>query len=243
MKIIKISAIGSTNDYLKNQSKTIVWEDETVVRTLHQTQGKGQMGALWHFDIGKSLAFSIFKRFEGLSISQQFLINFAVSLGVKNGMDRLGIPKVSIKWPNDILADGKKVCGILVENQFQKGHLDYAIIGIGININNTSFPEFPQASSFLLNTGILFSIEEVFEKILQSVIIELRNVNDVNFAEYKLRFESCLFRKGVVSTFEDIERRVFKGSIEGVSNNGMLLVKLSDSTIKEFRLKEIKMVY
>ncbi|MEZ4778373.1 MAG: biotin--[acetyl-CoA-carboxylase] ligase [Flavobacteriaceae bacterium] len=243
MKIIKISAIGSTNDYLKKQAKTIPLEDETVVQTLHQTQGKGQMGASWHFDIGKSLAFSIFKQTDGLPISNQFWVNFAVSLGVKKGLDLLGIPKVSIKWPNDILADGKKVCGILVENQFQKGYIEHSIIGIGINVNNTSFPEFPQASSLLLTTGVHFSLDEVFEKVLQAVLSELHQVKVSNPEAYKKQYESYLYKIGVVCAFEDIERKMFQGIIVGVSNNGLLLVKLQDNTVKEYRLKEIKMLY
>ncbi|MEZ4816866.1 MAG: biotin--[acetyl-CoA-carboxylase] ligase [Flavobacteriaceae bacterium] len=243
MKIIKISAIGSTNDYLKKQAKIIPLEDETVVQTLHQTQGKGQMGATWHFDIGNSLAFSIFKQTNELPISKQFWVNFAVSIGVKKGLDLLGIPKVSIKWPNDILADGKKVCGILVENQFQKGCIEHSIIGIGINVNNANFPEFPQASSLLLSTGIHFSLDEVFDKVLEAVLSELHIMKDSNAEEYKKQYESYLYRIGIVSTFEDIERKMFYGTIQGVSNNGMLLVKLQDTTIKEYRLKEIKMLY
>ena len=243
MKIIKISAIGSTNDYLKKLSKSSTLEDEMVVQTLHQTHGKGQMGASWQFEIGKSLAFSIFKRVGGLPISQQYLVNFAVSLGVKNGLEAIGIPKISIKWPNDILADGKKVCGILVENQFQNSETLNSIIGIGINVNNTSFSKFPQASSLRLNTGILFSLDEVFEKVTQAVLSELKTIHDANFEEYKKQYEAYLFRKGEISTFENLERIKFNGIIEGVSNNGLLRVKLNDDSIKEFRLKDIKLLY
>ncbi len=243
MKIIKISAIGSTNDYLKKLSKTSTLDDETVVQTLHQTHGKGQMGASWQFEIGKSLAFSIFKKAEGLPISHQYLVNFAVSLGVKNGLEAMGIPKIFIKWPNDILADGKKVCGILVENQFQQSETLHSIIGIGINVNNTSFSKYPQASSLRLNTGILYSLDEVFEKVSKAVLAELEHIQETNFEAYKTKYEANLFRKGVISTFENLERKKFNGIIEGVSNNGMLLVKLSDDSIKEFRLKDIKLLY
>jgi BirA family biotin operon repressor/biotin-[acetyl-CoA-carboxylase] ligase len=243
LKIIKISAIGSTNDYLKKLSKTSTLEDETIVQTLHQTHGKGQMGASWQFEIGKSLAFSIFKKVNGLSISHQYLVNFAVSLGVKNGLEALGIPKISIKWPNDILADGKKVCGILVENQFQHTETLNSIIGIGINVNNSSLTKFPQASSLLLNTGILYSLDEVFEQVKKAILTELKHIQDANFQTYKSEYEATLFRKGVISTFENLERKKFNGIIEGVSNNGMLIVKLNDDSVKEFRLKDIKLLY
>jgi len=243
LKIIKISAIGSTNDYLKKLSKSSTLEDETVVQTLHQTHGKGQMGASWQFEIGKSLAFSIFKKAEGLPISHQYLVNFAVSLGVKNGLEAMSIPKISIKWPNDILADGKKVCGILVENQFKHNETIHSIIGIGINVNNTGFSKYPHASSLRLNTGILYAMDEVFDTVTQAILTELRNIHEANFEEYKKQYEACLFRKGVISTFEDLERKKFNGIIEGVTNNGMLLVKLKDDSVKEYRLKDIKLLY
>ncbi|MEZ4859266.1 MAG: biotin--[acetyl-CoA-carboxylase] ligase [Flavobacteriaceae bacterium] len=243
MKIIKISAIGSTNDYLKKLSKTSLLEDVTIVQTLHQTHGRGQMGASWQFEIGKSLAFSIFKYIKALSISHQYVVNFAVSLGVKKGLESLGVPKVSIKWPNDIMADGKKVCGILVENQFQKDQISSSIVGIGINVNNTQFSEFPQASSLLLTTGTLFSLEEVFEKVVKSVLSELNVLPKTTFEDYKAKYEAHLFRKGVVSTFEDLERKKFVGIIEGVSNQGLLIVKLNNETLQEFRLKDIKLLY
>lgn len=243
MKIIKISAIGSTNDYLKKLSKSSTLEDETMVQTLHQTHGKGQMGASWQFEIGKSLAFSIFKNAKGLPITHQYLVNFAVSLGVKNGLETLGIPKVSIKWPNDILADGKKVCGILVENQFKNTETINSIIGIGINVNNTGFSKYPQAGSLRLSTGILYAMDEVFETVTQAILFELRRIHKANFENYKYRYESCLFRKGMISTFEDLERKKFNGIIEGVSNNGMLRVKLNDDNVIEFRLKDIKLLY
>lgn len=243
MKIIKISAIGSTNDYLKNLSKTTVLEDETVVQTLHQTHGKGQMGASWQFEIGKSLAFSIFKRHQSISIEHQYMVNFGVSLGVKRALDALGIPKVSIKWPNDILADGKKICGILVENQFQNNKTMSSVIGIGINVNNTSFNSFPQASSLRLNTGVLFSVDEVFEKVVHNVLKELKLIEDAEFDSYKSEYEAHLFRKGVISTFENSERKKFNGIIEGISNSGLLLIRINDNEVKEFRLKDIKLLY
>ncbi len=243
MRTIKISAIGSTNDYLKELIKNNAVKDGTVVYTQHQTDGKGQMGATWHFEIGKSLAFSVFKKFSIWSVQDQFYINFAVSVGVIKGLEALGIPKVSIKWPNDILSDGKKVCGILVENQFQKLDVSSSVVGIGINVNNTSFAAFPQASSLLLNTGIHFNTDEVMSKVSGAVLFQLNHLKQTHRATLKREYESYLFRKDELTTFEDGMDRQFKGIIEGVTDQGLLCVRQENRSLQHFQLKELKLLY
>ena len=78
---------------------------------------------------------------------------------------------------------------------------------------------------------------------IDAILNELQTVSETNAETYKKNYESCLYRKDMVTMFEDLDRKTFQGKIQGVSNNGMLLVKLSDNTLKEFRLKEIKMLY
>ncbi|HPF12114.1 MAG TPA: biotin--[acetyl-CoA-carboxylase] ligase [Flavobacteriaceae bacterium] len=243
MEIIKINAIGSTNDYLKQLSKNFSVSDGAVVWTLNQTQGRGQLGANWYFEIGKSLAFSVFKRFEGFSGTNQFFINFAVSLGVKRGLEQLGIPKITIKWPNDILADGKKVCGILVENQFLQQQLSHSVIGVGINVNNEGFRALPQASSLLLNTGVRYAVEEVLKKTAEAMAKEFDRLEDGDFDAVKQDYEIGLFRKGQISTFETSDRRRFNGVVEGVTSLGMLQVRVEGGAIQWFQTKDVKLLY
>lgn len=243
MRTIKISAIGSTNDYLKELIKNTEVEDGTIVHTKHQTHGKGQRGAHWFFEIGKSLAFSVFMKFSSWPVQDQFYINFAVSMGVKIGLESMGIPKVAIKWPNDILSDGKKVCGILVENQFQSMHISSSVIGIGVNVNNTSFTRFPHASSLLLNTGIRYNPEEVMHAISQSVVKQLKKLDTSTKEALKQEYESYLFRKDEVVVFEDTLDRKFQGIIEGVTEQGLLCVRKKDRSLQHFQLKEIKLLY
>ncbi len=243
MKVIKISAIGSTNEYLKSLAKNSLVDDQTLVYTEHQTEGKGQMGSQWFFEIGKSLAFSIFKRFYTKVTFPAFYVNMAVSLGVKKGLESIGIPKVAIKWPNDILADGKKVGGILVENQFQKGQISTSVIGIGININNESFPNFPQASSLLINTGVHFASGEVMNAIYHHVIFQLDRLHPTSMAVIKQEYENFLFRKGIISTFQDPLGQRFNGIICGVTDEGFLEIQVGETGIQRFRLKELQLLY
>ncbi len=243
MKLIKIDAIGSTNDYLKDLIKSVTVEDGTVVTTQHQTKGRGQMGASWYFEEGKSLAFSLFKKGNGWPISNQFYINFSVCVGVKKALDSLGVPKTTIKWPNDILADGKKVCGILVENQFQKMAMVSSVIGIGMNVNNSRIDLYPQASSLLLSSGRLFDRDEVLQTVHKSVFDELIELTDETKNAAHSAYEDYLFRKDIPSVFEDVSNKQFGGIIRGVGPEGRLKVERSDGQIATFELKEIQLRY
>jgi len=223
--------------------KSSTLEDGTVAMTYNQTQGRGQMGAHWYFEEGKSLAFSLFKRANGWPPSDQFFINFAVCVGVKRAFDILGIPKTAIKWPNDILADGKKICGILVETQFKNMRMTNSVVGIGVNVNNEGLEIYPKASSMLMSTGIHFQTEEVMSVIHQKVMEELIHLTQETKQRAHDAYESYLFRKGEISTFENVYNEQFAGTIEGVGPEGRLKVMLSNQEIKLFDLKEIQLRY
>ena len=137
MNIIKLNAIGSTNTYLKNLCKNTGVSDCTLVVANEQTQGRGQMGASWQSRQGQSLTFSMLKRFNRLHISDNAAIAFGVSIAVKSVLEKLKVPAVSIKWPNDIMSYGQKLCGILIENQLEGNHVVSSIIGVGLNVNET----------------------------------------------------------------------------------------------------------
>ena len=101
----------------------------------------------------------------------------------------------------------------------------------------------PTAILNFANTGILFSVDEVFEKVANTVLKELKLIVDAEFEFYKSEYEAHLFRKGVISTFESSEGKKFNGIIEGISDSGLLLVRINENEVKEFRLKDIKLLY
>ena len=147
MQIIKLDATHSTNLYLKKLSVEKQLEDFTIVVTEDQFEGRGQRGAVWQSEKGKNLTFSIFKRIGDLAIGHQFAIGMCTALAVYNCLDEYGVPDLKVKWPNDILSGQKKICGILIENTFASGTIKSAIIGIGLNVNQTNFDGMEKASS------------------------------------------------------------------------------------------------
>lgn len=243
MKLIKLNAIDSTNDYLKSLCREVVLDDGVVVVALHQTGGRGQTGTQWYFKPGKSLAFSVFRRFSGLKVTQQFAINCAVSIGLKKGLDFLGIPDVWIKWPNDILAGGKKVCGILIENQVQGSLVASSVIGVGVNVNNESFQGLPRAGSLASVAGKTFDIEQVLQEMVFFISSELNRVNPQEISGLQSDYENDLFRKNKISEFTDARGHHFKATIEGVSSMGQLCLKMENGVHRQFTLKELELLY
>lgn len=243
MNLIKLNATDSTNTYLKQLVRETSVPDQTVVITNHQLNGRGQMGNGWNSEAGKSLTFSMFKRFEDLFPEQQFMISMAVSLGIAEAFKNLHIPDIAIKWPNDILSGNKKVGGILIENVLETSYIKYSVIGIGINVNESSFPDLPQASSLKLQTGINFQLEEVLEKLLQSIYAALENLGAQEFSPLKFKYESKLFKKNKICVFENKEGNLFNGIIRGISDRGELFLEPEDGPMQKFELKEVKMIY
>lgn len=218
-------------------------DDEVVVLAESQSKGRGQMGTSWHSQTGKSLTFSIFKRLsEGNSISQAN-VGFAVALGIKESLDQLNVPEVSIKWPNDILSYSNKLCGVLVENQWQGDLLKSSVIGIGLNVNEDHFDELPSATSMFKATNRIFDRQLVLRKVVDNVLRRLNRLETASHSDLKMEYESHLFAKDKISVFETESNNRFNGIIRGVDKLGLLKVELEDDLVKTFEMKEIRLLY
>ena len=242
MNIIKLNAIDSTNSYLNALSKKVALEDGTIVVAKSQTEGRGQMGSRWQSKEGLSLSFSMFKRFSALCINEQSSINFATSLGIKKALQKLQIPGVTIKWPNDIMSYQKKLCGVLIENKVEGDKIQSSIVGVGLNVNETEFLDLPFAGSMKLASGNTFILDEVLQIVSEAILEELLCVEIAEALGTKKKYEADLFRKNKVSAFENLDGNQFNGIIQGVTDAGELKVEIEDETIQVFGLREIKML-
>ena len=242
MPIIKLNAIDSTNSYLKQLCTKMSIEDYTVVVTQHQTQGRGQMGAIWDSEKGKNLMFSMFKDLSMHNVEFPFYISMAISLAILKTLKALYIPDLHIKWPNDILSADKKICGILIENVI-KNKLNSTIIGIGINVNQTEFSNLPKASSLKNITGIQYDLSELLHNIIKNTKYYSSLLEEGKYDAVKNEYEMSLFRKNKPSTFKNTKGELFSGFIKGVTKYGKLQVLLEDKIVKKFDLKEIQLLY
>jgi len=128
--------LKSTNTFLKKMDSS-GFDHGTVLLTDHQTAGRGQYERGWESKRGLNLTFTT--AFKPSSGDRLPLLTLCFALGIVRALNRLGIDNVSIKWPNDILIDGKKVGGILAETVFIGQKPDRVLIGIGINVNQETF--------------------------------------------------------------------------------------------------------
>ena len=243
MYIIKLDAIDSTNSYLRQLSVIEAVEDFTVVIANHQTHGRGQMGSRWRSQPSKNLMVSVFKDVSFLALEHHFFISMVVALSILKALKMFQIKNLKVKWPNDILSENKKIGGILIENVVEQTKINAAIIGFGINVNQTKFDHLPQASSLRLISGRVFDREEVLQAILVKLDHYFKILERKQFDILKTAYEQYLFRKDKPSTFKDSHEELFAGYIKGVSNAGNLQILVEDDIIKEFDLKEVSLLY
>lgn len=243
MLIIKLNAIDSTNSYLRQICAEKQVKDYTVVVTKHQTGGRGQMGTVWDSEKDKNLMCSVFKRHIHLPVKQQFYISMVTSLALLKTLEAYNILRLNVKWPNDILADNKKICGILIENVIKRNDIEASVIGIGLNVNQTNFMNLPNASSLLEHTGIIFDLDELLHAVVKQLKFYFNLLAKGQFELLKNNYETYLFRKDKPSTFEMATGATFPGIIDGVDDTGKLIVRLEDNIKMTFDLKEIKLLY
>jgi BirA family biotin operon repressor/biotin-[acetyl-CoA-carboxylase] ligase len=218
-------------------------QDFTVVVTSHQLQGRGQMGTVWEAEACKNLTFSVLKKLERFSASDQFLLNSCVSLAVLHALREVNVPDLSVKWPNDILSGRTKIGGILIENSIKGTTIPCSILGIGLNVNQTEFKNLPNVSSLKLILGYHLNLDELLIAIVEKMKAIFLELETGKVTAIKLSYEKELFRKDKPSTFEDRNGKRFMGYIRGVSSKGKLLVDMEHHILKEFELKEIKLLY
>ena len=217
-------------------------ENFSVVIAQNQTKGRGQLGSKWIADKDKNLTFSMYYEATELKFEEQFFLNCVVSLSIHHVLKRLILPQLKIKWPNDILSENKKICGILIENVIKQQKVWYSVIGIGINVNQLQFSNEFKASSLQLLTGRSYDIEYLMLEIVKEFkmqVLRLKFTKELILKDY----QEVLFRKNKPSTFKNIEGELFSGFIKGVTSNGKLQVLLEDEVLKSFNLKEIKLLY
>ena len=245
MKIIKLDAINSTNEYLKNyiQDKSI--RNSHAVYTFNQTKGKGQRGKTWLSEPEKNLAFSICFFPKNLKVNDQFCLNMIVSLLIINTLKSLKIPNLKIKWPNDILSGEKKICGILNEIKVKGNMIDNIVIGFGINVNQDNFENLPNASSLKLIKNINYDLDVLVSLIIQ----DLMSYNCLKtFSEQELKtlhnnYYKNLYGTSKFETFVDLNNIVFKGKIISLNRSGVVKIKKKDTSVKNYNFHEIQMIF
>ena len=219
----------STNLWIKRLAKEGASEG-TLALAEFQSAGRGRLGRSWEVPEGTSVMMSILLRpkFEPqYAPTLTLVMGMAVAKAVKNlGFD------VSIKWPNDVVVSHKKICGILTEMGVRDGKIDYAVIGVGINVNIREFPEemADKATSLYLESGREFDRSQIPGLVMEA------------FEKYYEKFAATCDLSGLKEEYESIlanynqpvrvlAKEPYEGVARGITDGGELLVEKTDGTI------------
>jgi len=224
LRWIRLERVGSTNAYLSDLLRRENLKQEVVVTADYQDAGRGQGNNRWHSNSGENLLMSVLLFPVFLSASHQFALSRAVSLALCDVFQSFRID-TRIKWPNDILAGGGKIAGILIEHTVSGRSLVSSIAGIGLNLNQAVFPPFGMpATSVVLETGMTTTPQQVAGEIYEALQQRMAQLREGSCDALDEAYHSRLHRMREVTVFVS-ENRTFRGIITGVNEYGELLVE------------------
>lgn len=233
--------LPSTNTYASSLLSKNKPSEGTVISTFNQTQGRGQYGSKWESFANQNLTqtFILYPTF--ILPREQFLLSKAIALGVRDFIAHF-IPKsVHIKWPNDILVDGKKIAGILIQNSLSGSSINHSIAGIGININQTDF-QFESGrrpTSFCIETQRTYNLTEIQQALFWYIEIRYLQLKTKQWIILHQEYLTNLYQYRKNQRFEKPDGTQFQGVITGINEKGQLMVNCDGHEIA-FGLKEIK---
>lgn len=237
--LVYVPECHSTNDLAVQMIQQPSAHEGTVIITDKQTKGRGQRGNQWLTQPRKNLTFSVILKPSFLAPKDQFLITVVASLSVMDLIKSRIRQGVSIKWPNDLIIDKRKVCGILIENQLRGNKFIHAVAGIGINVNQENF-DLPSATSLSQVTGEQYDLSLLLTDLLECIEARYLMLRNGMISELKESYVNALYWRDELHTFSS-PGGVFIGMIKGVDENGKLLVKVGE-THRTFDIKEIEYV-
>jgi BirA family biotin operon repressor/biotin-[acetyl-CoA-carboxylase] ligase len=236
-KLIFLTSCHSTNEEAYAIISSGGLPEGSVIITDEQTKGRGQMGNTWESEPQKNLTFSIVFKPDFLPVNEQFRLTQAISLGILDAFNPI-FTGFSIKWPNDIYYDTKKVGGILIQNILSGRKIEYSIAGIGLNINQHSF-ENVNAISLARITGRGQDREELLEELVVAIeqrYIQLRNRK---YSRLHEDYMSRLYRYGEDHLFR--AGQIFSGRIIDVRPSGELVMDTRTGE-RDFWFKEVEFI-
>lgn len=223
-----LQSTPSTNDYAVDAAKAGA-SDGSVFLAEEQSRGRGRQGNTWSSAAGENLLFSLLLR-TSLPLEKISALTLAVGLGVRDGLSDSAAAPLSVKWPNDVLADGRKLAGILIETQSRGAAIESVVVGVGINVLATEFPEDVRetaTSLALLSPALAASNNLEREAVLVNVLEHLED----RIATYETSGLAPLhdeLNKHDALRGKRVEVDNVTGEACGIDKTGRLLIKKND---------------
>lgn len=241
---IELQTVDSTNNYALAQIHAGLAQHGLAIFTHEQVAGKGQRGKKWSSFKGDNIALSVVIKPMSLAVAQQFQLSACAALAACIFFKKYAGDEVSIKWPNDLYWKDRKAGGILIESVVrtqEKGgsSWEWAIIGIGININQTDFPpELPNPVSLKQITGKHNNTVDLAKKLCDQIDHCFQELMTNGFENNILAaYLSHFYKKDKKARLKK-DNRVFEATIIGISPEGKLIVR--HAIEEQFDLGEIQ---
>jgi BirA family biotin operon repressor/biotin-[acetyl-CoA-carboxylase] ligase len=241
-KVFFFETIDSTNTFSKSLSQEKA-PHGTVIVADEQTAGRGRLQRNWSSVKGENLLFSLilYPDFDHEKIS---LLPFAGALAVSDAIDSITGLSATCKWPNDVLLNGRKVCGMLLESLLENSSLRKVIFGIGVNVNQTEFPDElkDKATSLKIESG--GDIDRI--RLLHALLEELENRYEQlsKFPSRQLlhdwKMKALLFGKKITVMESEF---CFEATAIDVADDGSLIIQTEDGQKKKIFAGDVSLAY
>lgn len=234
--IIHFDTIDSTNDYAKNIA--VDEKDGTIIISEEQTKGKGRLGRQWHSKVSEGIWMSIILKPEITPYKSPF-ITLVAGASIVKALNKLGV-NASIKWPNDIIVNDKKVCGILTELSAEMERVNYVVLGIGINVKTMEFDsEISDVATSLYKEGYEVSRVDIVKNILTE--FEVLYLDYVVNKSKKKTLDICRMYSAIIGKkiyiISDGERELVK--CLDLNEEGNLIIETEQGLVKEIMSGEV----
>ena len=238
---LKVSQTASTNTYLSRLAATL--PGGTVIYTPCQTAGRGQKGNSWESEGGKNLTFSLLFKYPPVKARDQFYLSEAAALAVVEALTAEAGDSFTVKWPNDVYWQDKKICGMLIENSLNGTDIATCIIGIGINVNQERFvSDAPNPVSLINITGREHDLDALLKRVCSHIEQTVETLSD-DTARRNLhqRYMAALYRNdGAQHPYEDAAGNRFMATVTGIAPDGTLTLCHEDGTTHDYLFKEVR---
>lgn len=240
MRLIWLDEVDSTNSYLERNARDIA--DTVMIAARKQSAGHGQRGNSWESAPDENLTFSVLYHPKEFKAIEQFAISEATALAVTDMLALHGID-ANVKWPNDIYAADRKICGILIKHSLAGKEISHSIIGVGININQTEFlSDAPNPVSLKQLTGENYDLESLAAETAECLNKRLEMIYGIRHRrELHNEFLCRLWRgDGGYYPFRDTASgENFEAVIDCIGTDGLMTLRLHDGSIRSYRFKEV----
>ncbi len=238
---ILLSEVDSTNNYANRLILSDKAEEGAVVLAHYQKTGRGLGQNFWESERDKNLLASIILFPDFLPAGKQFYISKITSLAIVDLLtDKTD--QVSVKWPNDIYFQDKKLAGILIENAVQGNYLVSSILGIGININQTVFySDAPNPVSLKQITGLSYEVLELAEMLAMNILDWYEKLKNGQLQEIDEQYFANMYRKNQWAMFKRGNQQ-FEARIVGTGEFGQLVLENREGDLTSYMFKEIEFV-